>query len=293
MKVRTLWLALFLASCAANGMAQPASPPSGDLKAAIAAGQRGDYDEAIRLLDHGLGAPGLSSEEQAKLLLYRGFAYDEAGKYDRAIEDYTKVLHLKPDALQVYYRRGIAHREKGEYAAALADFDTALAPGAKPAPGARTPPDWPFVHGDRGVVRFATGRFAEAAQDFARVVALDPSDQYGILWLHVALSREGKPNAQQFARQAAAAPADEWPQPLLSLFLGKATPDRVRQAAAAGEAEARQNQECEANFFLGEYALVHGDAKTATPLLKQVVDACTPSLGVHAGAAGELARIGK
>ena len=286
MKLRVLGLAMVLAVAAAGAMAQPAAPGS-DLQAAIAAGQRGDYTEAIRLLTQGLAAPGLTSEEQARLLLYRGFADDETGEYDRAIADYGKALQLKPDTPQLYYRRGIAWRETGDYAKALADFNTAVA-AAK-----RGEPDWPFIHGDRGIVRFALGQYGEAARDFARVVKLDPTDQYAILWLHVARGRAGTPEPQELAQQAAAAPADQWPRPILSLFLGAATPAQVRQAAGEGDEEPRQNQECEADFFLGEYALLHDDRHSARPLLKHVVDTCSPSLGVEAGAAGELARIGQ
>jgi lipoprotein NlpI len=286
MKLRALGLALVLAGAAAGAMAQPATPSS-DLQAAIAAGQHGDFTEAIRLLSHALATPNLGREEEARLLLHRGFAYDEAGDYDRAIADYTRALELRPDTPQLYYRRGIVHREKGEYPQALADFDDAVA-AAK-----RGEPDWPFIHGDRGVVRFAMGQYDEAARDFARVVALDPSDQYAILWLHVARGRAGTPEPQDFAQQAAAVTAADWPRPLLALFLGQATPEQVRQAAAQGEEEPRQNQECEADFFLGEYALLHDDARSARPLLQHVVDTCSPSLGVEAGAAGELARLGK
>jgi lipoprotein NlpI len=289
MKLGSLWLALALVCAAAPAVAQqqPAPPGSGDLQAAIAAGQRGDYEEAIRLLDHGLATPGLSHDAEARFLLYRGFAYDETGQYDRAIADYSKALELRPGTPQLYYRRGIAWREKGDYAKALADLDAAVHATKK------GEPDWPFLHGDRGVVLFALGRYAEAAQHFARVVKLDPSDQYAALWLHVARGRAGTPAPEDFAAAAAAAPADQWPRPLLSLFLGKATPAEVRAAAGEGEEEPRQNQECEADFFLGEYALLHHDAASARPLLQHVVATCSPSLGVHAGAAGELARLGK
>jgi lipoprotein NlpI len=287
MKLRFLWLALALAGAAVPAAAQQPAAPGSYLQAAIAAGQRGDYDEAIRLLSRGLAASGLGKDEEARLLLYRGFAYDETGQYDQAIADYSKAIALRPDKPQLYYRRGIAWREKGDYARALADFDAAMHATH------RGEPDWPFIHGDRGVVRFALGQYAEAAHDFGRVSELDPTDQYAALWLHVARGRAGAPEPQDFAQKAAAAPADQWPRPLLSLFLGQATPAQVRAAAAQGEDEARQNQECEADFFLGEYALLHHDPGSARPLLQHVVDSCPASLGVHAGAAGELARLGK
>ena len=282
MKARAWWLAGVVAGCVAGGAALAADPHE-DERAATEASQQGDFGTAVRLLTGALAAPGLSAEERAELTLHRAFAYDEDGQYDRAIADYTQVIAQKPDASQVYFRRGISRREKGEYEQALADFDVAMGESA---------PEVPFVYGDRGVVRFALGRFAEAARDFAHVVALDPTDQYAVLWLHVARSRAGRTDGEEFAHDAAESASQVWPRPLVALYLGDGSPQWVRDAAAEGDTEAHQNKECEADFFLGEYALLRGQADTAKPLFRSVVESCSPSLGVHAGAAGELKRLG-
>ncbi len=282
MKARAWWLAGVLAGCIAGGAAQAADPRE-DAQAAVEASERGDFDTAIHLLTQALATPGLPAGQRVDLTLHRAFAYDEDGDYDRAIDDYSSVIAQRPHAAQVYFRRGIAHREKGEYQKALADFDVAMG---------RAAPEWPFIYGDRGVVRFALGRFAEAAEDFAHVVALDPTDQYAVLWLHIARNRAGEGNGAEFARDAAKSERDVWPRPLLAFYLGDGTAGEVRKAAAEGGAEAQQNKDCETDFFLGEYALLHGHADGAKPLFRKVVASCSPSLGVYAGAAGELKRVG-
>ena len=52
--------------------------------------------------------------------------FNNAGKYDRAIEDYNEALRLKPDFAQAFSDRGAAWYFKGEYSKAIADYDEAI-----------------------------------------------------------------------------------------------------------------------------------------------------------------------
>lgn len=289
MKARR-WMALCfvtaLASFVGNGATMAADPADND-KAAAAAVERGNFAEAIRLLDEALATPGLAADERAELTLRRAFVHDENGEFDRAIADYGSVLTMKPDAAQAYFRRGIVHREKGEYEQALADFDAASRLGMPEAA------DWPLIYGDRAVVHFAMGRYGEAAADFSQVVASDPADEYAVLWLHVARFHAGKADQAELAGDAAKAEGEDWPKPLLDLYLGRKTPEQVHAAAAEGDDDTRQFQGCEADFFQGEYELQQGRKDKAKPLFQKVLNECSPSLAVHSGAAGELRRIGE
>ena len=46
-------------------------------------------------------------------------------KYDKAIEDFTQVIRLKPNWMWAYKRRGRVHSKKGDRRKAKADFDKA------------------------------------------------------------------------------------------------------------------------------------------------------------------------
>ena len=48
------------------------------------------------------------------------------GRYDDAIVDYDKAIHLKPDDATTYSNRGTAKGMLGRYDDAIADFDKAL-----------------------------------------------------------------------------------------------------------------------------------------------------------------------
>jgi lipoprotein NlpI len=283
MKLQVFISAMILAGGISVGICR--ADALNDKAGGIAASQRGDYDEALDLFTRALSARGLTARDSGDLLVLRGFAYEQQGQYARAISDYGSILYLNPLAAQVYFRRAIAYRENRQYDRALADLDAAMR-------GAHPPSNLPFIFGERGVVHFALGRPTDAAQDFERVVALDPADQYGALWRHIALGRGGAPDQKALARDAARARGDQWPRPLLLLYLGGATPAQVWAAAAEGDDDAQQDQHCEAAFFVGEYELLRGDVAAARPLLQQVSDTCAPILSVHAGATGELSRIG-
>ncbi len=258
--------------------------PAGDKEAGIAASQRGDYATAIQLFTHGLATTAPDSRERSDLLVMRGFAYEQTGQFALAIDDYSEVLKLKPDAVQVYFRRAIAYRENGQYDRSLADLNAVAESSTHPLPEA------PFFFGERGVVNFAVGRFADAAQDFSKVIALDASDQYAALWRYVAHSRAGERDTYELARDAARDGSDDWPHPLLLLYLGSATRAQVLEAASARDTH--DDQRCEAAFFIAEYTLLQDDAEAASKLFHDAA-VCPARLSVRAGAASELYRLRK
>jgi len=284
MKIRALVLAVIIASGASISFAF--GDPLEDKEAGITASQRGDYDAALRFFTRGLASAAPVSDDRADLLVMRGFAYEQMAQYARAIDDYGDVINLKPDAVQVYFRRGVAYRENGQYDRSLADLDVVFGSRSHP------PPNFPFLFGERGIVNFALGRFADAAQDFAKVLALDATDQYAALWLYVARRRVAEQDTYELARVAARARADQWPRPLLLLYLGNATHTQVLAAASEGDGDAREDQRCETAFFVGEYELLRGGEDAARKLLHEAADTCPASLSIHAGAASELKRIG-
>ena len=56
----------------------------------------------------------------------RGTAYLSKAEYDQAIADYNRVIELKPDFAEAYHNRGIAYSNKGAYDLAIKDYNTAI-----------------------------------------------------------------------------------------------------------------------------------------------------------------------
>ena len=47
--------------------------------------------------------------DNVEAYIHRGLAYHHKGEYDRAIEDFTKAIELKPNCASAYYDRGVAY----------------------------------------------------------------------------------------------------------------------------------------------------------------------------------------
>ena len=65
-----------------------------------------------------------SGIRQAEELYEQGVVYSENGDYETAIEMYTRVIALAPDAFNAYGNRGIAYMNLGDYQYALQDLYT-------------------------------------------------------------------------------------------------------------------------------------------------------------------------
>ena len=250
----------------------------------------------------------------------RGVAYASKGMHDQAIDDFTKSLALKPDVAEVLYDRGRSYLEKARRAPrassetrglldrAIADFDQAIrlrpddvdtldvranafvaagffdkaqadfdrAVKLRPASGA--------AFRSRGWNEFELGRFADAAADFSTAIRLEPTDAYGVLWRNIALSRLGQPDAAGLRTAASGISPGKWPRPLIDLFLGASSPADLRAASKAGDPDSLADQACEAAFYAGEYALLHGDQAGAKSLFTQAADSC-PMADIEAIAA--------
>ena len=56
----------------------------------------------------------------------RGIIYYCSGKYQKAIDNYTKAIELDPEFAFAYFNRGIAYTKSGEYQKAIDDYTKAI-----------------------------------------------------------------------------------------------------------------------------------------------------------------------
>lgn len=99
-------------------------------------------------------------------LLNRGYAFEETGQYDRAIQDYDHVIRLKPNDAKAFYNRGNAYESKKLYDRAILDFDQAI----------RLKPGDAFTLSARGATYVGKGLYDRAIEDFDQVIRLSPDD---------------------------------------------------------------------------------------------------------------------
>jgi lipoprotein NlpI len=243
----------------------------------------------------------------------RGMGYENLGDVDRAIADFDRTIALEPDFSDARNERATAYYAKGDVDRALADFNEAI----------RLNPKEAIYYGNRATVFHSKGDFARAAGDYSEVVAQDPTaywaflgrgiatvysgdagkalddiararelapaDPYSALWADIVGERNKRPS--QLAAAAERLDMTNWPAPLVRFYLGQSTTTAVMIAAGSnGDPVRSANQVCEANFYLGEFALRSASKAEATRLLKLAAD-CPPDFFERSAAQAELKRL--
>ena len=150
-------------------------------------------------------------------------------------------------------------------------------------------PDHPFFPDAIYLILWAHVARAQAGQDDAAELAENFEQLRRPIWLALVLSKFENVTAE--VEQKTLAP---WPAPIFALYLGKATPDSVRALAQSSpDPEARQRRICDADFYLGEYALQKHSDDEARKLLHAAADQCPAAARERAFAAAELKRLGQ
>jgi tetratricopeptide (TPR) repeat protein len=237
----------------------------GDAERAIA-----DFDAAIRL------GPG-----SAEAFYNRGSAYLAKGVHDRAVADFDRAIALDPTFAAALASRGLAHDAMGDAGRAVADYDAALRLAPGDGPGS------PLLYRLRGYLGFRMANYAAATSDLAHVVRQQPADAYPVLWLYLARARAGDRDATSRMRaNARGLKSTDWPFPVTELLVGKRTPQQTLSSAKSPA------EQCEAQFYIGEWHLLRRDRAAARRAWETAVDTCPKSLAEYAGAVAELKRLG-
>jgi rhomboid protease GluP len=92
-------------------------------------------------------------------------------------------------------------------------------------------------------------------------------------------NREGR------LRKPASIGSGDWPIPVIELLLGS------RTAEAAFAAARTPAQQCEAQFYVGEWKLLRGDKVGAAAAWQAAMDSCPRSFIERKGANAELKRL--
>ena len=115
---------------------------------------------------------------------HRGCMLSRLESYDRAIADFTHLIHQPPTSAtipatwliskltEIYIHRGNAHRRLGEYSQSLLDLNKAVSRSNGSAQS----------YGCRGLLRLDMGEFMQAAEDFSAAIRQHPTFAQGYLW---------------------------------------------------------------------------------------------------------------
>jgi lipoprotein NlpI len=185
-----------------------------------------------------------------------------------------------PNMAITLYNRGAAWMTKGDLPHALEDMDASLKIDAKLASALL----------GRGQINYAQGRFALAAADLEQAQNLEP-DAYATAWLFLARARDGKDGAAELASNMKSLKSDKWPMPIIGLLSGKLTAEATQAKARDSNAKIMLAQQCEANFYVGQWLLTKKNTAQASARLQQAVDKCPKTFVEYVAAVAELKRL--
>ena len=115
----------------------------------------------VRLASRDRPTPGVSSDA-----LKDGLELQRDGRYEDAVQAFTRIIRAQGDVPEAYLFRGISLHNAQRFDDAIRDFTTVL----------RLVPDNVTVRLYRGDSYLALGRTDSAAQDFEEVVRAAPED---------------------------------------------------------------------------------------------------------------------
>jgi lipoprotein NlpI len=240
---------------------------------------KGDYDLAIKDYDRAIEL----DPQFARAYDDRGDAYRSRGAegdLDRAIADYGLAIKLSPQTASYYVDRASAHDAGGDFEHALADYGVAT----------RIDPKRAGAYFGRGRALLYNGNVAAAINEFRTAIEINASYAYYPLWLYIAQMRAGQNGSTDLAEQAQKLDRGKWPWPVIAMFLGSETPDRMRAAAQSASSPVKQREQvCEADFYLGILRQQKGRQEEARLLFQSAVNGCPKTFFEYAAALHELA----
>jgi len=217
--------------------------------------------------------------------LKSGLTEAKQGHREEAIELLTKALEDRtlslPNRALALSTRAYAYQRGAEYPDAIANYDAALA----------LVPD-PITHRNRGAAYLEWGHYDEAAADFAKALAMQRSNAYFAIWLHIARLKAGIEDKRELQANLERVDVREWPGPLLAHLAGHGTFEEVTNRALMGDPRTRAERRCDMAFFLGERHLVEGQADGLS-LLREARDVCPPDSIERALARADMLRVGR
>jgi len=234
---------------------------------------KGDYDNAIADYTEAIRLSTLMPTTAA-FYNNRGNAYRAKGNYDRAIADYSEVIRLYPKHAEAYSNRANSYRAKGNYDRAISDLTEAIR---------LTPQNVDLLY-KRGFAHFNKEDFGAAVIDFSQSIKLKDI-AYPMLWRFLSRGRAGEPGETELASGAVQITPDKWPYPVIEFYLGKRSAPQMLAAAT------NPDENCEAQFYLGEWHLLRGNRAAAVTALRLAVNTCPKTFYEYDQAVVELKRM--
>jgi lipoprotein NlpI len=205
----------------------------------------------------------------------------QRGEDKAAIADLDKVLEIAPGDQEALLDRGGMNIRAGRYDDAIRDFGALLKLDPKAAAAAY----------NRGRAYYAKADFKNAAEDFALTLELRADNPYAALRLFLAQSHLGNGDEAVLKKGIEGLDPTIWPRPLLELFAGTGKDPELIAGINELPPKLRTDVLCEAQYYLGERALLRGDDAAAREYFKAAAASASSATTERIDAKIALARV--
>jgi hypothetical protein len=151
--------------------------------------------------------------------------------------------------------------------------------------GRLTGRDLSTVFYNRGLAYSAKADYHRAMADWTKALEL-ANNAYSMLWRYLERRRAGESGDAELASSSLRLKTKDWPYPVAEFYLGKRSEGEMLAAATYPD------EQCEAQFYLGEWHLLRNDLAAATMALRTAATSCPKNLYEYLGAVAELNEIG-
>jgi len=237
-------------------------------KSAVAVNERGDAWRGLRDYERALADYSQAIDfalDWPEAYRDRGYLYHLLARHEQARGDFNRAIKLNARDAEAWNGRALVSLAEGRVTEAISDFNHAIE--LMPQSGA--------YFANRATARLIDGDATRAVEDFRHAVQFDPEEPFVHLLLFIAQVRAGDKEAAKSALTTYAANHRDldWPRPIIDLFLGRGSSEAVEQAARiAAQRKDAAGQRFDADFYIGQWALLSGDEAAATLRLKSVYD---------------------
>jgi tetratricopeptide (TPR) repeat protein len=253
---------------------------------------KGDFDAALDAADRLIAvSPDEPTYRFARIAVRR-----DKGDIEGALKEAGETIDRWPSLATGYLERGtIALFYTDKPAAAVEDIAKAVKLGFE-YQGA-------MLLIDAGGEHFGIKR-TDYKNRLAPQTPFDPDALYWVLRLHVAHAHVGVDDAAEITKYAGDfafalrrglffdESLPQWPGAIVRMFLGKVTPEEMRAEAERPASQAlRRQRACDADFYLAEYRLQHGERDAARASFESAAAKCPHSAPERGFARAELKRL--
>lgn len=249
-----LSFAALLASAGAAGAAT-----SADVDAALSsAGLKNDYDRYTRAIND----TGTGWEARVELLRRRGALLSDVYMLEPALDDFREAANLAPHYSLTHLDLATVLTKLGRYPEAYSSYKA----------GFQANPANLVLFMTRGMTHFNDQKYRRAERDFRRHLAFNAKDMYRMMWLSLAVTRQGGDGKAVLSEFAGELDRAVWPGPLVDLYLGNRSVDDVVALVADSKLNGHNERRCETYFFIAQWYAANGDEDTARDYFRKTVD---------------------